>query len=162
MVSVPILPAARTWPVLLALPPRHHAAEAQTDTYFQVHAGRLKLREIEGQAAQLIWYLRPDTAGGRLSDYQLTAVLDPAALRAMLAGALGLRRVVKKRREIYLWKNVRIHLDVVEGLGSFLELEAVVTAEEDLAASQRHLDMLTDALGIRPGDTIAGSYADLL
>ncbi|MGK3856667.1 class IV adenylate cyclase, partial [Enterococcus faecium] len=82
--------------------------------------GRLKLREIDGQAAVLIWYDRPDHDAARLSKYHLVPVADPAALKAALTDALGVRGEVRKRREIYLWHNVRIHLDEVAGLGSFL------------------------------------------
>ena len=85
--------------------------ELQSDTYFHVPNGRLKLREIQDRLPLLIWYRRPDRTEVRASDYQLVAVTEPAQLKAALTGALGLRGVVKKRREIYLWHNVRIHLD---------------------------------------------------
>src|SRR5437899_571119 len=76
--------------------------ERQLDTYFRVPHGRLKLREIEGQAAVLIAYSRPDEASARASAYRLVPAPDPAALKAALAETLGVRGAVRKRREIFL------------------------------------------------------------
>jgi predicted adenylyl cyclase CyaB len=136
--------------------------EAQTDTYFRVPHGRLKLREIDGQSAVLIWYERPDRASARSSHYHLVPVADAAGLRSALSAALGVRGTVCKRREIYLYQNVRIHLDAVAGLGSFVEFEAVLGADRDLNAAQAMLDQLSAALGIDRKDYLAPSYADLL
>src|SRR5262249_19316191 len=133
-----------------------------TDTYFQVPHGRLKLREIEGKRAVLIWYERPDCPGVRTSAYYLVPVTEAALLRAALSGALGLRGQVNKRREIYLWHNVRVHLDEVAGLGTFIEFEAVLSGAEEEAASPARLDQLSAALGIDPAGALAPSYADLL
>ena len=83
-------------------------------------------------------------------------------LSSCLTAALGLRGEVQKRREVHLWHNVRIHLDQVAGLGHFVELEAVLNTEDDEAASPARLEQLCQALGISPGDSLAGSYADLL
>src|ERR687894_431463 len=99
----------------------------QRDTYFAVPRGRLKLREEEPGGATLIAYERPDAASERVSHYRLVPVPDPEALRAALAAANGIDVVVVKRRHLLLWETVRIHLDEVRGLGSFLELEAVAT-----------------------------------
>jgi adenylate cyclase, class 2 len=136
--------------------------EVQTDTYFRVPHGRLKLREIEGRPAVLIWYERPDCPGVRTSAYHLVPVTDAALLRAALAGALGLRGQVQKRREIYLWHNVRVHLDEVAGLGTFIEFEAVMSGAGDEPTSQARLHQLCAALGIDPAGALAPSYADLL
>ncbi len=136
--------------------------QVQTDTYFRVANGRLKLREVEGRTAELIWYERPDQDAARLSAYRLVPVSDPAGLCAALTAALGLRGTVRKRRTIYLWQNVRIHLDEVAGLGTFVEFEAVLTAGDDEATAPARLRQLGEALGIRPADHLAVSYADLL
>jgi adenylate cyclase class 2 len=141
---------------------RAAAVEVQTDTYFRVPHGRLKLRAIEGQPAVLIWYDRPDNTGTRGSDYYLVPVPDAAALKAALTAALGVRGEVRKRRAIYLWHNVRIHLDEVAGLGNFVEFEAVLAAAEDEVTAASRLDELGRALAILPGDHLAPSYADLL
>jgi len=147
---------------VLALPPHAHAREEQTDTYFHVSAGRLKLREIAGSRAELIWYDRPNTPGSRVSRYQLTPVADAAGLKALLAAALGIRGAVHKQRGIYLWHNVRIHLDRVAGLGDFIEFEAVLSTEKDRDASQSRLRFLCQQLGLDPGQGIPTSYSDLL
>ena len=95
------------------------------DTYFRTRAGRLKLRESSLSGGELIPYLRPDAGGARRSDYRVIPVDDPPGVKALLTELLGVHRVVVKQREIFLAGNVRIHLDRVEGLGTFLELEAV-------------------------------------
>jgi predicted adenylyl cyclase CyaB len=141
---------------------RDGGLEVQTDTYFCVPSRRLKLREIAGQSAALIGYARPDQTGARLSNYHLVPVMDAAALKALLSDVLGVRGVVAKRRHIYLWHNVRIHLDEVAGLGSFIEFEAVLTCPADEAAAPAQLDELCHLLGIAPVDHLAPSYADLL
>lgn len=134
----------------------------QIDTYFQVSAGRLKLREINDTSGELIYYHRPDDPAARLSHYQIVPVPDRAALKALLAAALGVRAVVRKRRELWLHENVRIHLDAVDGLGNFVELEAVLSADHGQAESRERLERMTSALGIRPEHRLAGSYGELV
>ena len=134
----------------------------QTDTYFVVPRGRLKLREIDGQPAELIYYDRADQAAARSSDYQITPVSDPAAIGELLMAALGVRNVVRKRREVYLVDNVRIHLDDVEGLGTFLEFEAVVDDQHDEAACFQALATLQAAFKIDERDLVNRSYGKLL
>jgi predicted adenylyl cyclase CyaB len=141
---------------------RDTGVELQLDTYFRVPAGRLKLREIDGQETVLIGYMRPDEGGARTSNYQLVPVDDAAAMKAVLTDTLGVRGVVAKRRHIWLWQNVRIHLDDVTGLGTFVEFEAVITSPADEAAAPAQLDRLAHLLAINPDDRIAPSYADLL
>jgi adenylate cyclase, class 2 len=141
---------------------REPVVEDQTDTYFRVPRGRLKLREIGGGPAVLIWYDRPDRADARTSTYQLVPVPDPNGLRAALSGALAVRGAVRKRRTIYLWHNVRIHLDQVDGLGTFVEFEAVLSPGEDEPTARARLEELGRLLGIGPADHLAPSYADLL
>jgi predicted adenylyl cyclase CyaB len=136
--------------------------EVQTDTYFRVPSGRLKLREIEGKPTVLIFYERPDSTSARLSKYHLVPVPDAAAMKALLADAFGVRGVVAKWRRIWLWHNVRIHLDDVAGLGSFIEFEAVITSEAEESAAPGQLDELSRVFAISPSDHIAASYADLL
>jgi predicted adenylyl cyclase CyaB len=132
----------------------------QMDTYFDAPHGRLKLREIEGEEAQLIQYHRPDEAEPHASDYVIAPVVDPAALNEALARALGIHTVVEKRRELYLWGHTRIHLDEVTGLGSFVELETVVTDQTEEEA-KRECQAVQAVLGIREPDLMRHSYADL-
>jgi predicted adenylyl cyclase CyaB len=138
------------------------SVEFQTDTYFHVPRGRLKLREINDQSACLIWYDRPNLDQVRSSSYYLIPVPDATRMKAMLTTAFGVRVEVRKRREIYLWHNVRIHLDDVAGLGTFLEFEAVLESTADEAASQGRLDRLMQLLELSPVDSLAPSYGDLL
>lgn len=145
------------------------AKERQVDTYFQCRHGRLKLRErrVEAHSAdasddQLVWYLRPDDEAVRASDYLLLPVKDAAALKAVLAAALGVMVVVEKRREIFLYRNVRIHLDRVERLGDFLEFEAVLGPGDDDAANAELVRELAARFALSPSMLIEGSYSDLL
>ena len=132
----------------------------QRDTYFRARAGRLKLREEEPGGAVLIQYDRPDEAAARESRYRLTRVDDPAELRASLDAALGTLVVVEKERRLLLWEGVRIHLDTVAGLGSFVELEGVAPPESDLSAEREKVAQLQRALGI--GEVLTDSYSDRL
>ena len=132
----------------------------QVDTYFDAPRGRLKLREINGTEAQLIHYDRLDQAKPHASDYVIAPVADPAALKEALGRALGIRTVVEKQRELYLWGHTRVHLDEVVGLGSFLELETVIT-DQTQEEAERECREVQEALGIGEEALIAGSYADL-
>jgi adenylate cyclase class IV len=138
----------------------------QIDTYYRVDRGRLKMREINGESAELIWYHRPTHPEARPSDYCVAPmnIETIAATKAALAGALTVRGVVTKRRELWLWHNVRIHLDTVEQLGTFIEYEAVIGngPGEDEATARERLDQLSQAMHIGSKDQIAESYSDLL
>ncbi len=154
------LAAARTVAARLASAPPE--LQQQTDTYFQAPHGRLKLREINGSAAQLIWYARPDETAAKVSRYHLIEVANPAALRAVLDAALGVRCRVEKRREVYFYHQVRIHLDEVARLGSFLEFEAVLGTKLNEADAACQLAYLSEQFAIRQCDLVAESYVDLL
>jgi predicted adenylyl cyclase CyaB len=133
----------------------------QVDTYFHCRQGRLKLRQINNDRAELIWYARPDDPAARASDYHLYPVPDAASLLTILSQALGVRQVVEKRRELLLWENVRIHLDDVAGRGTFVEFEAVLQQGDDESASYARLEKLAAALKLSPEDRIATSYGDM-
>ena len=133
----------------------------QTDTYFRVSQGRLKLRE-EGPVAQLISYERVNETAARESRYRLVDVSDPAGLKDALSNALGVLVVVEKSRRLLLWQGVRIHLDEVRGLGSFIEIEAVADPASDLSAEHHRAGQLQDALAITPDRIVAFSYSDEL
>jgi adenylate cyclase class IV len=134
----------------------------QTDTYFHCTTGRLKLRETVGRPAELIAYARADHVGVRTSDYHVVPVVEPGPLKRGLASALGVRVIVVKRRELLMWHNVRIHLDQVQGLGSFVEFEAVLGGGEDEATGYARVATLTETLRLRPEDRIATSYSNLI
>jgi len=140
--------------------------DRQVDTYFRTAAGRLKLRESSLSGSQLIPYLRPDEAGPRRSDYRVIPVDDGLGLRDLLGRILGIQRVVRKEREILLVENVRIHLDRVEGLGDFVEFEAVLPPGEISAAVEERertkVRRLMEALGVAEEDVVPTSYEALL
>jgi adenylate cyclase, class 2 len=135
----------------------------QRDTYFNTREGRLKLREEEGLPAQLIAYRRADLRGERTSHYRLVDVAGPEEMAAALEATLGVRAVVSKARRVFIWEgNVRIHLDAVEGLGDFIEFEAVATERSDLSRERAQAMRLRSAFEIAEADVISGSYCDLV
>jgi predicted adenylyl cyclase CyaB len=140
--------------------------EHQRDTYYGCRAGRLKLREIEGRVVQLIAYERADRPDAKASDYRLVNIISHAgaasALRELLDAALGTLVVVEKSREIFLYHNVRIHLDEVAQLGTFIEFEAVVGDAADDATAHEQVAWLTRQFEIGAADLISGSYSDML
>lgn len=137
--------------------------DEQVDTYFRTSQGRLKLRESSLSGGQLVPYIRADAAAARRSDYVVIPVPEPARTRELLVSLLGVHRVVRKTREIALFENVRIHLDRVQGLGEFVELEAVWDGSPAGEAEQaRKVAFLREALGIADADLVAGSYESLL
>ena len=131
----------------------------QRDTYFEVARGGLKLREEQPGRPHLIQFERSSEPQQRESRYRIIEVSDGAALCAALASAIGIRGVVAKRRHLLLWQSVRIHLDEVEGLGNFIELEAVAPAGSDLAHEHRLVAELRDVLGITDERLVAHGYA---
>jgi adenylate cyclase class IV len=130
----------------------------QRDTFFASPRGRLKLREEDGRA-ELIAYERPDEAGSRWSDYLLVPVPDPALLREALAGTLGVAGEVRKRRELLVLERTRIHLDDVDGLGCYVELETVADGEPGIEAEHERIGA---ALGLDTAAAVPGAYVDLL
>jgi predicted adenylyl cyclase CyaB len=141
--------------------------QRQVDRYFAVPAGRLKLRTVaydtEPSRAELIAYRRPDEAGSRWSAYRITPLDPPAAddLAATLGHVLPALVEVRKLREIAIWSATRIHLDAVEGLGWFAELETVLDGQGDDGAAAEHREVI-DRLGLAALPVEAGSYSDLL
>lgn len=132
----------------------------QSDTYFDVRRGRLKIREISGTSAELIYYERPDKTGDRFSQYTIVKIEQARPLKIMLRNALGSKITVRKRRSVYLYKNARIHLDTVQGLGSFIEFEVIV--EKGRQQARTLMKELRRKFDIVPEMIIRGSYSDLL
>ncbi|OPZ21714.1 MAG: CYTH domain protein [candidate division BRC1 bacterium ADurb.BinA364] len=136
---------------------------AQTDIYFHARSGRLKLRLTgDARGGQLVAYDREDQAAARRSDYDIAVVGDAEALESALRRALGVRCVVRKIRRLFLWKNIRLHIDRVEGLGDFLEFEAVVDSAGQEAQASTDLAELTERFGVRPEDMESHSYGDMM
>ncbi|GAC1597701.1 MAG: class IV adenylate cyclase [Chitinophagaceae bacterium] len=136
--------------------------DLQTDTYFNTLRGRLKLRQgnIENN---LIFYERENQAGPKQSNFSLLEVKDPETLKAMLAAASGTRVVVEKKREIFFICNVKFHLDTLQQLGSFVEIEASNKyAPLSPAELKGQCNFYMHELGIAPADLINISYSDML
>ena len=140
----------------------------QTDTYFFAANGRLKLREISDSAepeplVQLIAYHRPDSSDARESFYRIVSLHEGAATKALLSESLGVRAVVAKARSLYLVGKTRIHLDRVDGLGDFIEMEYVFgPRDSDDFAAKHELFELKNAFVVVIGEQIQTSYGDLL
>ena len=149
---------ARTLALALALGASDEGVLVQRDTYFRVASGRLKLREEQPGEAHLIAYSRPDDPAVRVSSYRVLPAAEGTL--AALSETLGVDVVVEKRRHLLLWETVRIHLDDVTGLGSFIELEAVAEPESDLYRERAQVDHLIAELYI--GAPLEASYSDLL
>jgi predicted adenylyl cyclase CyaB len=138
----------------------HKGTDHQVDTYFNIRDGRLKLREgkIENN---LIYYKRSDKDGPKKSDVILYPAKKDEGLKEILTVALGIRVIVDKIRDIYFVDNVKFHIDEVEGLGSFMEIEAIGEAgEEDKL--DRQCKHYMHKLNINHDQLVSVSYSDLL
>lgn len=135
--------------------------DRQVDTYFRVPQGRLKLREGDIENA-LIHYVREDGPGPKQSRVTLCATNPDPALKQVLSRAMGVLVVVEKSREIYFIDNVKFHIDDVDGLGSYVEIEAI--GEDDLGEDslRRQCDEYVRLFDIRTEELVTNSYSDML
>lgn len=133
----------------------------QIDTYFHNPKGRLKLRETDiSDEGWLIYYERPNTLESRHSIYQLCKVDESSVLKEFLTAALGVKTIIKKQRVLWMYKNTRIHLDTVEDLGAFVELETVYQGQSEADAKQEH-NHVKNTLGLEAAEPVAVSYSEL-
>ena len=136
--------------------------DEQTDTYFNVPHGRLKLREgnIENN---LIYYNRDNQKGPKSSQFDLVKIEDAQRLKEVLAKSCGIKMIVRKRREIYYIANVKFHVDEVPGLGSFIEIEAGnVLADKTVEELLEQCNFYLKEFGVKEEELIADSYSDML
>jgi len=159
-IKAPSPPPSRLEEGLRALSARFVWTRRQRDVFFRVPRGYLKLRIPDEGGAELIAYAREPGSEPRSSDYDLTPVSDPAGLERALARSLGVRGEVRKTRRLYLWRHTRIHLDEVEGLGSFLELEGVAR-EIPLREARREVERVIEALELEPATFLDRPYLEL-
>jgi len=139
-----------------------NGTDEQTDTYFNVNDGRLKLREgnIENN---LIFYNRANQAGPKSSHFHLVKIEDAKGLKDVLERSCGIKIIVRKRREIYYIDNVKFHIDEVPGLGSFIEIEAGnIQADKTESELLDQCNFYLMEFGIKEEDLIAESYSDML
>ncbi|XP_017768028.1 PREDICTED: uncharacterized protein LOC108556418 [Nicrophorus vespilloides] len=136
----------------------------QHDTFYKAPLGRLKLRRFETGNAELIYYDRPDAEGPSLSQFELHDVQAPNvnSLNNVLSKALGTIGDVKKIRQLFIVGQTRIHVDKVENLGDFMELEVVLKQEQTLEDGQKIADDLMSKLEIEKEDLLSCAYTDLL
>lgn len=131
----------------------------QVDTYFQIHQGRLKLRETAGRS-ELIFYRRPDTRSARLCSYLTIKIDEPKKVKSALKDLFGVKQIVKKYRKIYLYRTARIQLDRVQGLGTFIEIE--IPTHGQMSHARRLMASLIRKFHLQDEPPIPGSYSDLL
>jgi predicted adenylyl cyclase CyaB len=135
----------------------------QEDTFFVCARGRLKLRRfVDCGTAELIYYERPESAGPKESRYIVHPTADPDGLRDVLSAALDVRGVIRKRRTVYHVGSTRVHLDEVEGLGAFVELEVVLRPGQDSSEGAAIAHALMAQFGISPSQLIDVAYIDLV
>jgi adenylate cyclase class 2 len=141
---------------------RFMGTDHQVDTYFRVPNGRLKLREGTIENA-LIYYERKEVAGPKHAAGQLFPVSHGSGLKRLLENSLGVLVVVDKMREIYFIGNVKFHIDQVQGLGSYVEIEAQDHRRSvTLQKLQQQCRYYMEQLGIRGEDLITSSYSDMM
>lgn len=134
----------------------------QEDIFFNATNGRLKLRKLQGVPAQLVFYDRKDESGPKLSEYNITEITDPESLQETLSKALGIKGKVKKTRLLYMVGQTRVHVDEVENLGNFMELEVVLKEGQSAEDGQVIAETLMKQLGIKSENLITGAYMDLI
>jgi predicted adenylyl cyclase CyaB len=134
----------------------------QDDTFLTCANGRLKLRVQGDGGAELIFYQRADESGPKESFYLRVPVCDPDALRELLQRAQGSAGRLRKRRVLFLVGRTRVHLDTVEDLGDFLELEVVLHEGESAASGEAEAWQIMAQLGVTPQQLVRGAYVDLL
>ena len=134
----------------------------QRDVSFHCPSGRLKLRIFSSDRGQLIAYQRPDQTGPKTSEYYISETAEPETLRVALSKSLGEKAVVDKIRLLFLVGRTRIHLDQVDTLGDFLELEVVLSDDDDIESGQLEAQQLMQQLQVQPSALIDRAYVDLI
>lgn len=133
----------------------------QDDTFFTCPAGRLKLRAFSEDEGEVIFYRRVDERGPKESFYLRARTQEPDAMRECLALAYGQAGRFRKRRHVYWVGRTRVHLDRVDGLGDFIELEVVLEEREPVEAGVQEAQSIMARLGIEPAQLVEGAYLDM-
>jgi adenylate cyclase class 2 len=134
----------------------------QIDTYFNINPGRVKLRNVNGRKFELIYYSRVGKGSEMESDYEIIKLSDDKEIKSIMKSTIGIRGIVKKKRELYIFENVRIHLDTVSKLGTFIEFEIVCKSPKDLKETPRKMNYLKKVFEIKQKNLISKSYIDLI
>lgn len=133
----------------------------QDDWFFRCATGRLKLRIFSAEQGELIFYQRPNQPGPKESSYCIAPTTAPDSLRETLARAYGVAGRVRKQRTLFMIGRTRVHLDRVENLGDWLELEVVLEENEPSTVGIGEARELMVKLGIDPAQLVEGAYVDL-
>lgn len=134
----------------------------QEDIFFKISKGRLKLRIFDSGSGELIYYIRADSSGPKVSQYQISMTNDPENLKNILTSSLGVRGVIKKQRTLYKIGHTCIHFDQVKDLGNFIELEFMMqdnTSENEALSTVRNL---MEKLEIQYNHLINTAYIDMV
>jgi len=134
----------------------------QEDYYFHIDKGRLKLRVLSINKGELIYYERSDTTDPKLSTYQIYKSDAPNKLIDVLDSSYGIRNIVRKTRYLCIHNRTRIHLDTVDSLGEFIELEVALGRNDNIKKCEEEVKFLIKRLGIKNEDLVGSSYIDLL
>ncbi|MEW5820769.1 MAG: class IV adenylate cyclase [Cyanobacteriota bacterium] len=134
----------------------------QVDTYYKVNQGRLKLRSINNKDHELIWYQRADRIDAKESTYEIFRTKDPEQMKLILKHSLGIKVIVEKHRQAFIYKDCRIHIDKVSQLGEFLEFEVVMIPDRTEQEANELMDFLIRHFNIKTDQLINVSYSDLL
>jgi predicted adenylyl cyclase CyaB len=147
---------------LLQLNPKFIGTDKQTDTYFNIPIGRLKLREGNIENA-LIFYERTDIAGAKKSNVQLYQHKPDKSLKDILIKVHGIKVVINKVRKIYFIENVKFHFDTIKELGTFIEVEAIDNSGDiGIEKLKEQCKKYADFFKIKRADYISLSYSDLI
>ena len=138
----------------------HKGTLRQVDTYFNVSSGRLKLREIDREEFELIYYKRGNAKTSRYSDYRIVPLTEPRSARELFRVLFGISVVVRKKRTLFLYQNARIHVDSVQRLGTFIEFEVIVNRGKKQARAL--MQFLRKEFSIDQTSLVGGSYSDML
>jgi len=148
--------------VLINIRAKYKGVLNQTDTYFPVKQGRLKMRVINSKQYELIYYYRANRKSERYSNYEIVNIINGKEMLSLLSRSLNLLCVVRKKRELYIYENVRIHLDTVQNLGRFIEFEIVCNSKKDEKEAFGKMRYLKKVFNIGEKSLIQYSYGDLV
>ena len=134
----------------------------QEDIFFNISKGRLKLRIFDSGSGELIYYIRADSSGPKVSQYEISVINEPESLKSILTSSLGVRGVIKKQRTLYKIGLTRIHFDQVEGLGNFIELEFVMQDNISKNEALQTIENLMEKLEIQDNHLVNTAYIDMI
>ncbi|MFA5070404.1 MAG: class IV adenylate cyclase [Patescibacteria group bacterium] len=134
----------------------------QLDTYYYCQKGRLKIREINNRCFELIYYQRPDIDKPKISNLQVINLKSNQveSLKKLFKDAFGVKNIIKKVRYLWLYKNTRIHLDIVKDLGKFIELE---TIDRKISLKEAKLEhaIIIKLLSLSKAKRLSQSYCEI-